>query len=146
MKLLRCRKCGTMITTQDDFMRNYMEEIKRLNALAVKDKRNRVIYQQQAAQLTKVSTQILHATTQMDDNRRNLQNELSVLVAYIRENGLISDEKLSELRDIGRERARKKSEEDERMVEQLYGTFDSILGNRSRRDPTEKTVLKRMEG
>ena len=143
MKILRCRKCGTMITTQDNLMQNYMEEIKRLNSLAIKDKRNSAVYVQQASQLTKVVKQILHATTQMEEQRRKLQNELSVLTTYIRENGLIADEKLWELRDKGRELAKKKSEEDEKLVEQLYGNFNSILGNSSRRDPVEKTVLRK---
>ena len=143
MKILRCRKCGTMITTQDNLMQNYMEEIKRLNSLALKDKRNRTVYEQQASQLTKVVKQILHATTQMEEQRRKLQNELSVLTTYIRENGLIADEKLWELRDKGRELAKKKSEEEEKLVEQLYGNFNSILGNSSRRDPVEKTVLRK---
>lgn len=143
MKILRCRKCGTMITTQDNLMRNYLEEIKRLNALAIKDRRNKPVYLQQASQLTKISNQILHATTQMEEHRRMLQNELNVLVAYVRENGLVSDDKLSELRDKGRERARKKAEEDEKLLEQLYGNFNSILGSSFRRDPVEKTVLKK---
>lgn len=143
MKLLRCRKCGTMITTQDNLMRNYMDEIERLNKLALKDKRNRVVYQQQASQLTKVMKQILHATTQMEESRRKLQNELSVLTTYIRDNGLIPDEKLHELRDKGREQAKKKNEEDEKLIEQLYGNFNSILGSSSRRDPVEKTVLNK---
>lgn len=143
MKILRCRKCGTMITTQDNLIRNYMEELKRLNDLAIKDKRNRPVYMQQAAQLTKVTNQILHATAQMEENRRILQNELNVLVAYVRENGLISDDKLSELRDKGRERARKKAAEDEWALEQLYGNFNSILGSSSRRDPTGKAALRK---
>jgi hypothetical protein len=143
MKILRCRKCGTMITTQDNLMQNYMEEIKRLNDLAIRDRRNRAVYQQQASQLTKIANQILHATTQMEEKQRNLQNELSVLVFYVRENGLVSDDKLSELRDKGRERARKKSEEDEKLLEQLYGNFNSILASSSRRDPVEKAVLKK---
>ena len=143
MKLLRCRKCGTMITTQDNLMQNYMEEVSRLNNLAMKDRRNRPVYEQQASQLTKVVKQILHSTSQMDEQRRRLQNELSVLTTYIRENGLISDEKLFELRDKGREIAIKKNEEDEKLVEQLYGNFNSILANNSRRDPIEKMALKK---
>jgi hypothetical protein len=132
-----------MITTQDTLMQNYMEEISRLNNLAMKDRRNRTVYEQQASQLTKIVKQILHSTSQMDEQRRKLQNELSVLTTYIRENGLIPDEKLFELRDKGREIAIKKNEEDEKLVEQLYGNFNSILGSSSRRDPTEKMALKK---
>ena len=40
MKLLRCRKCGATITTNDEVMRNYMEEIDRLTRLAIKDRKN----------------------------------------------------------------------------------------------------------
>lgn len=145
MKLLRCRKCGATITTNDEVMRNYMEEIDRLTRLAIKDKRNGPAYLSQAANLRKVVTQIMHLTASVDESSRIKSNELAFLNDYIRENHLIPDEKLWELRDAARERARKRIAEDEKKIEELYGNFNSILGNRSRRDPTENKALRRKE-
>lgn len=146
MKLLRCRKCGATITTNDEVMRNYMEEIERLTKLSIRDKKNKTAYQMQAASLRKIASQIMHLTDQNDEILRVKTNEIAVLNDYIRENGLIPDEKLWELRDFARERARKRIAEDEKKIEELYGNFNSILSNSSRRDPTEKKVLKGMKG
>lgn len=142
MKLLRCRKCGATITTNDEVMRNYMEEIDRLTKLAIKDRKNGPSYQMQAASLKKIVTQIMHLTAQNDEALRIKSNEIAMLNDYIREHHLIPDEKLWELRDAARERAYKRIAEDEKKIEELYGNFNSILGNRSRRDPTEKKALK----
>lgn len=144
MKLIRCRKCGAVITTNDTIMQNYMDEIERLSKLAIRDRKNASVYLNKAASLRKISTQIIHLTAQRDEDMRRLTNELGELVSYIRENGLISDDKLYELQEIARKRARQKNAEDEKRVEALYGNFNSILGNSSRRDPTEKVVMKKM--
>lgn len=142
MKLLRCRKCGATITTNDEVMRNYMEEIDRLTRLAIKDRKNGPFYQMQAASLKKIVTQIMHLTAQNDEKMRIVTNELAFLNDYVREHHLVPDEKLWELRDAARERARKRIAEDEKKIEELYGNFNSILGNRSRRDPTENKALR----
>lgn len=145
MKLLRCRKCGATITTNDEVMRNYMEEIDRLTRLAIKDRKNSPAYLSQAANLRKVMTQIMHLTAQIDESSRIKANELAFLNNYVREHHLVPDEKLWELRDAAREQARKRIAEDEKKIEELYGNFNSILCNRSRRDPTENAALRKMK-
>lgn len=145
MKLLRCKKCGAVITTNETMMQNYMEEIDRLSKMAIKDKRNAAVYLNQAASLRKISTQILHLTAQCDSDNRRLLNELGELIHYVRENNLVSDEKLSEIQAAGREKARKNNEADEKRIEELYGNFNSILASRSHRRPTEKAVMKKVK-
>ena len=49
---------------------------------------------------------IIHNTAQMDDRKVTCAAEMAEIVHYIRENALISDEKLDELRRIARERAK----------------------------------------
>ena len=39
VKLIRCAKCGTVITTQDTMVQPMMAEVTRLNQLAEKDKK-----------------------------------------------------------------------------------------------------------
>ncbi len=146
MKLIRCRKCGTMITTNDTLMQVYMDKIEELGRFATKDKANRPIYLQQAASLRKVASQIMHLTAQTDEHCRILQNELSALTHYIRDKNLVPDEKLSELREQARVRAPQKTAEDEKKIEALYGEFNSALQNKARKDPTAKAVLRRTEG
>lgn len=148
MKLLRCRKCGTFITTQDNLIEQMMEEVKRLNSLAEKDAkfnkgRLKSVYQQQSSQIFKLMRQIIHLTSQMDEESRLLQNKISVLVYYLRTNKLITDEKLHELEEKARKKVEEKNASDEAEIRMLYGEFNSICQNRTKADPTANAALKK---
>lgn len=148
MKLLRCRKCGAVITTQDSMIESMMEEVKRLNSLAEKDAkynkgRLKSVYQQQSSQIFKLMKQIIHLTSQMDEHSRLLENEKSVLVYYLRTNGLITDEKLLDLEEKARKRVKEKNARDEAEIQMIYGKFNSICQNRTNADPTANAALKK---
>ena len=142
MRLIKCRKCGATIATDETFIQRMMDDINTLTERARKDKRNAASYLQQAKAIRKIMQQYLHVTANMDTHRRRLTNELSVLIGYIRENNLITDEKLAELTALARERAAEKERADEERVAELYGGFENISINRTKADPTEKQALK----
>ena len=148
MRLLRCRKCGTFITTQDTMVENMMEEINRLNRLAEKAARGKDkslinVYQQQSAQVSKLMKQILHLTAQKDAAYRVEKQEKSVLVHYLLTNNLITHEKLNELNEIARIKVEEKNKADQAEIERLYGDFESTLTNRTKNDPTAKAAMKK---
>lgn len=64
---------------------------------------------------------ILHNTAQMEARKRGSSYELSEIVHYIRENDLISDEKLDELRKTAMERAKIRNEENQKEIDRIYG-------------------------
>lgn len=142
MRLIKCRKCGATIATDETFIQRMLDAINELSDKARKDRRNAPSYLSQAAAIKKIMQQYLHVTANMDTHKRRLTNEMSVLISYIRENNLISDEKLAELTAIARERAAEKEAKEEERIEELYRGFENISINRTRYDPTEKRGLK----
>ncbi len=142
MRLIRCRKCGATIATDETFIQRMMDDINELAERARKDRRNSPSYLQQAAAIRKIMQQYLHVTANMDAQYRRLTNENSVLIHYIRENNLISDEKLSELSAIARERAAEKEKADGERVAELYRGFENLSINRTKKDPTARAALK----
>ena len=144
MRLIKCRKCGATIATDETFIQRMLDAINELSDKARKDRRNAPSYLSQAAAIKKIMQQYLHVTANMDTHKRRLTNELSVLISYIRENNLVSDEKLAELTAIAKERAaeKKKESKEEERIGELYRSFENISINRTRYDPTEKRGLK----
>ena len=147
VKLIRCAKCGTVITTQDTMVQSMMAEVTRLNQLAEKDKKFHggkmaCLYMQQSAQVYKLMKQIIHLTAQMDEHARLIMQEKSVLAHYVRDNGLVSDETLRELELKARERAAEANKKDQAKINELFGEFQSICQNRTKRDPTAEKALK----
>lgn len=138
MRLIKCRKCGATIATDETFIQRMLDDINLLSDRARKDKKNSQSYLQQASAIRKIMQQYLHVTANMDQHKRRLTNELSELINYIRSNNLISDEKLAELSTVARERASEKEKALEERVNELYRDFDNISINRTKRDPTEK--------
>ena len=142
MRLIKCRKCGATIATDETFIQRMLDAINELSDKARKDRRNAPSYLSQAAAIKKIMQQYLHVTANMDTHKRRLTNELSVLISYIRENNLVSDEKLAELTAIAKERAAEKESKEEERIGELYRSFENISINRTRYDPTEKRGLK----
>lgn len=147
MRLLRCRKCGAMISTQDTMVESMMAEIERLNRLAEKDckynkGRLRNVYSQQSSQIYKMMKQIIHLTSQMDEQSRRVNTEKGVLVHYLLKNSLITLEKLHELEAHARERAKIADERDQKQIEAIYGDFRSETVNRTKADPTARMAIK----
>lgn len=147
VKLIRCAKCGTVITTQETMVQSMMAEVTRLNQLAEKDKKFNggkmaCLYMQQSAQVHKLLKQILHMTAQTDERVRLVNQELSVLRHYVRQNALVSDETLRELELKARDRAAEANKKDQAKINELFGEFQSICQNRTKRDPTAEKALK----
>ena len=147
MKLLRCRKCGAMITTQDTMVDCMMAEVERLNRLAENDAkynkgRLKSTYEQQSSQVYKMMRQIVHLTSQLDEESRRMHQEKGVLVHYLFSNGLITEAKLHELEAIARERAAQANERDQRQIEAIYGDFQSSIHNRTKADPTAQKAMR----
>lgn len=146
MRLLRCRKCGTVITTQDTMVETMFEEVKRLNGLAEKAAAkgaNKLssTYQQQSAQVFKMMKQIVHLTAQSDEHLRRIENEKHTLVNYLFDNNLITQEKLCELETEARKKAADKNAKDQKEIERIYGQFNSVCQNRTKANPTESKAI-----
>lgn len=138
MRLIKCRKCGATIATDETFIQRMLDDISILSEKARKDKRNCNSYLQQAAAIRKIMQQYLHRTAQMDEKCRRLLHEHKALVQYVLCNGIVSQEELQEIDDVARKAYEEKQREDQEVIQRLYGDFENISINRTKADPTAK--------
>lgn len=143
MRLIKCRKCGATIATDETFVQRMLDDINILSEKARKDKRNANSYLQQASAIRKIMQQYLHRTASMDEEHRRLLHEHKILVHYVLDNGIVSQEKLQELDDIARKAFEQRQREDQEAIKRLYSGFDNITINRTKADPTEKKGMRR---
>ena len=145
MRLIKCRKCGTTISTDETFIQRMLDDINILAEKARKDRKNSNSYLQQASSIKKIMQQYLHRTAQMDEAHRRLLHEHKVLVHYILDNGIVSQEKLNELDDIARKAYAERQREEQEVIYRLYGDFENITINRTKADPTAKMVERKIK-
>lgn len=138
MRLIKCRKCGATITTDETFIQRMLDDINILAEKARRERKNANSYAQQAAAIRKIMQQYLHTTANMDERRRELQCKLSILWNYVHDNNLIEDETLNSLMCEAEAIAQERIKAEEERVNELYRGFDNISINRTKRDPTEK--------
>ena len=143
MRLIKCRKCGVTIATDETFIQMMLDDINALSEKARKDKRNAQSYLSQAAAIRKIMQQYLHCTAQMDAIMLETRAELGALIIYVRENNLVTDEKLAEITSKSREESRRKQKQLEERVNELYRGFENISINRTKADPTERKGMRK---
>jgi transcriptional regulator NrdR family protein len=146
MRLIKCRKCGAAICTDETFQERMLDAIAECNNRARKDRKNANSYLQEAAAYRKILTQYLHRTAQYESSLRIERNEKSVLVAYVLQHGLVTQEKLDELYEIAKERTEANNREDAKIIEQLYGQAKNPLFNNTKADPTAREAIRTAKG
>lgn len=148
MRLIKCRKCGTPILPEDTLLQNMMEMHHELcqKSRQAKNMKKANSYIQEAAVLKKMITGIIHQTAQMEDRKVTNVCEMSEIVNYIRENNLVTDEKLDELRRIGREKAKQKNYENQKEIDRIYGRYKELYvpSNQTKADKTANTAIKKV--
>lgn len=138
MRLIKCRKCGATIATDETFIQRMLDDINILLEKGRRDKKNLNTYQQQAAAIRKIMQQYLHITANMDERRRELQCKLSILWNYVHDNNLIPEEKLNDLMAEAERIAADRIRAEEERLKELYRGFENITINRTKADPTAK--------
>jgi len=148
MKLIHCKKCGAAMVTEEALLERMNDTIHELNEKARRSKNGRVAssYLAEAASVTKMMKGIIHNTAQMEDRRITCQLEMAEIVHYLRENHLITDEKLDELRAIARDKATERNIENQRELDRIYGNYKSLYtpSNNTKADSTAKKAIKNM--
>ena len=84
MKLIRCRKCGAALVTEDALIERMNDTIHELNEKARHSKNGKIAksYLAEAASVTKMMKGILHNTAQMEARKSGSSYELSEIVHY----------------------------------------------------------------
>lgn len=143
MKLIKCRKCGATIMTDDTLLTAMQEEY---NALVKRSHRakgaDKQLIAQQLKHLHKMMVAICHSTSEMETRKNAAYNELQLLKKHIIANNLIDFETLDRFRDEARTLSRTKAAEDEKKIAEVYGEFVNTFCNRTKSDPTATEAMR----
>lgn len=146
MRLIHCRKCGAALVTEDALIERMNDTIHELNEKARHSKNGKIAksYLAEAASVTKMMKGILHNTASMEARKSGSSYELAEIIHYIRENNLISDEKLDELRKTARARAKIRNEENQKEIDRIYGKYRGsyIPSNNTKSDKTAEIAIR----
>lgn len=149
MKLIKCKKCGSAIVTEDGLLERMNDTVHELNEKARKSKNGRVAntYLSEASNVTKMMKGILHNTAQIEERRRLYYNESREIVRYLRENNLITDEKLDELRAIAKEKAEAGNLKNQKEIERIYGKYKALYTpfNNTKSDTTANNAIRNIK-
>jgi len=142
LRLIRCRKCGTAISSFDNYFEQMILAMGELNQKALKcHGSDRNLYLQQIAQLKSMIKQVQHLSGQIEERKTTVLCELSEIVHFLRENVVIADSTLSYLKEIGRKKAKIKNQQDEAKINAIYGDFENIFTNKTKRDETANRAI-----
>lgn len=145
MRLIKCRKCGATLCTDESFIENMMDMVHELNKKARRTSGKKAqSYIGEAAGITKIMKGIIHQTAQMEERKITCQCEMSEIIHYIRTEHLVSDKKLDELRTVAREKAERKNAENQKEIERLYGKYRGLSTpfNNTMNDSTASTAIR----
>ena len=142
MKLIKCRKCGATIMTDETLLSTMQEEY---NALVKKSHRakgaDKQIIAQQLKHISKMMTAVCHNTAEAETRKSEAYNNLHLLRRYLLDNGLVDTATLDRIRDEARAMTKKKAAEDEKAIAEIYGGFENILCNNTKGDPTATKAI-----
>lgn len=147
MRLIHCKKCGAAMVTENALIERMQDTIHELNEKARCTKNDKIAktYMAEAASVTKMMKGIIHNTAQMEDRRITCQLEMSEIVKYIRNNNLITDEKLDELRAMARDKAKERNLANQKEIERIYGEYKPLCTpfNNTKADTTADRAINR---
>lgn len=66
MNLIKCKKCGTPVVSNDLMIQRLLDGMEEANKNAIKSKKHKGAYIQQASQYKQLIKSITHATTQLE--------------------------------------------------------------------------------
>ena len=144
MKLIKCKKCGTPVISNDLMLQRLLDGMQEANKNALKAKNNsqKNVYIQQASQYKQLIKSITHTTAQLEERHRYLNAELKELVRYLAENGIMTYDEISLIQNKAREKAQKGMDEDKKRLNKLYQDGYNELSNNSKLDTTYNKAIR----
>ena len=144
MKLIKCKKCGTPIASNDLMIQRLLDGMEEANnkSLRARTPAQRNIYIQQASQYKQLIKSITHTTTQLEERHRYLNAELKDLVRHLADNGIMTYDEIGLIQNKAREKAQKRMDEDKKKLNKLYQDGYNELSNNSKSDTTYNKVVR----
>lgn len=148
MKIIRCKKCGSPVCTDEAIIERMSDTIQELHEKSRHSKGLKSqSYLAEAAAVKKILVQIIHCTSQIEERKETKTAELGEIVHYLRAHKLITDDKLDELKEIARQKVKAWNKADENHIKELYGEYKShyVSYNNTKADPTANKAIKNVE-
>ena len=147
MKLIKCRKCGTPVVSNDLMLQRLLDGMEEANNNAIRSRNHsqRNVYVQQASQYKQLIKSITHSTTQLEERKLYINAELKELIKYLVDNKLMTYDEIGMIQNKAREKTRKGIEEDKKKLDKLYKEAHNELFNKSKSDTTARSAIKLTE-
>ena len=144
MKLIKCKKCGTPMASNDLMIQRLLDGMEEANnkSLRARTPAQRNIYIQQASQYKQLIKSITHATTQLEERKTQERAELKELVRYLMDNNIMTSEEIALIQDSARKKVAIAVKEERQKISKLYQDGYNELSNKSKSDITYKKVVK----
>lgn len=144
MKLVRCRKCGTVVISEETLLQNLLDAIDETSRKAERCNNNaqKTIYIAEISAYKQMYKSFMHNLTRLGEQKQKDTVILWELKRYIRDNGLIPEDKLIEITESAVKKAKQEQTKYEQEIQRIYGDFNSVTVNRTKADPTANKALR----
>ena len=143
--VLRCQKCGHVITGQDDFMNTIAERVNR-NILKMRnaDDFERQVLIQENAMYSHYLKNVLDVQYRLKKLELKDTAFLEEILAYCRTYKILDKATLDYLREAAHKKQRMQAKNVSKELERIYGDYWNCCNNRTMPDPTARKALKRV--
>ncbi|MCQ2147509.1 MAG: hypothetical protein MJZ16_08340 [Bacteroidales bacterium] len=140
MKLIKCRKCGSVVCTDSEFLQNLMdyidEETKEMERQWGKRYEGT---KQRISTYKSLLKSYMHSMNVLTDSRIQNDFQLIAFLKYIRENRLMTEDEITEVRNKALTTADEHIKAAEQEVKRIYGVAKDLRV--SHKDPTAEQAI-----
>lgn len=145
MQLIRCRKCGAVIVSDETFLQTILDTIEETNRRAQRcHPSKRSLYLREAAGYQSMFKAFMHNLTQKQAAEYKHCYILSVMRKYLLDNNILSEEQIKALYDEGERKAELAKQRAEKEIRRVYGEYETAR-NRTMPSPTERAAMKHLK-
>lgn len=144
MNVLRCKKCGAAIVTDDVFFQRLLDRIDETTKKAEQCKNGslRAVYIQEISTYKSMYKSYMHNLSKLEEMQNKDTYKLREIIRYIRDRELISEDQIKKIYELGEKRATENARLVKREISLIYGKFDS-MSNRTKADPTAEAAFRK---
>lgn len=138
--VLKCPKCGHVITGAHDFIREITERIQ-INSDKFRKNKDPMLLQENAL-LRSYMKQVLHNQTEIERYKIRSAAMLHEVIKYGKDQGFLTVDALRQLQEKADIETASRMAAASKKIEQIYGDYGNYCSNAIKPDPTAQSVVK----
>lgn len=145
MRLIRCRKCGAVVTGEDDFVQEIHDALERQTRIVItgRTRREREAAQERAANLRAVYKAYMHNLTTLQYAQEIAPSVLQAVKVYCYKHKRMTQDEWDAAVAQGKADARMRQIRAKQEMELCYGSARSVIDS-ARRDPTFNAAAQKI--